>query len=238
MKTLYTINLFIHALAGAISLITVVLPVVTKKGGWLHRRAGWIFTVTMAVVSITGLVLATFWLAIPLTVQPASDVTDIEKIARHAKSVRLTAPFFILLSFITGYAVWGGISTLRPTRNVPVAVTFLLCMLGSGAVVLTVGIMYQQIVFMIFGAFGIYSAVTDLWTINAERPTGKERIIEHLKAMLGGATAAFTAFTVQVAGRMTDSAGLSVVLWIGPLVLGLLTTQVFTRRLRRMKPAA
>ena len=53
-----TALLFIHILAGSIALLAAVVPVVTKKGGTNHVRAGRIYALAMTVVFVTALPLA------------------------------------------------------------------------------------------------------------------------------------------------------------------------------------
>ena len=232
MTTLYNINLWIHIVAGAVSLVTVAIPLLVKKGAKTHRRVGWVFIWAMATVAVTGFIMAAMWIGLPLYAQPVADDATAEMIARHARSVRLTGPFFLLLSFLTGFAMWGSITTLQPTRSRTTAAAFLVGILGSSLAVLGIGLWFQQVVFIVFGSVAMYGAARDLWKVNEPRPVGKERIIEHLKATLGGATAAFTAFMVQVAGRLTDSSSLKALIWVGPLVLGIGISRLFVYRIR------
>lgn len=44
----------IHILAGATALLIFWLPLVAKKGGPLHRRVGWVYSVCMDVVEVTA----------------------------------------------------------------------------------------------------------------------------------------------------------------------------------------
>ncbi len=233
MPTLYGINLSLHIVAGAVSLLTVAIPLLVKKGGRLHRRAGWTFTIAMAVVAVTGLILAGFWFAMPLQVKPMPPEATVEALARRARGLRLTAPFFVLLSCMTGYAMWMGIATARRIDARWPRGLFVTAILACALGVFAIGVGYGQWVFVIFGAVGSVASARDLWRLTDPAPTGQERVITHLRAMLGGATAAFTAFTVQTAGRLTDDPWLTVVVWTAPMILGATTTRLFVRRLRR-----
>jgi uncharacterized membrane protein len=46
--------LFIHVLAGATALFVFSVPLVTAKGGKVHRRVGWVFVSAMAVAAVTA----------------------------------------------------------------------------------------------------------------------------------------------------------------------------------------
>lgn len=238
MQALYSANLLVHALAGALALLTVFIPVIAKKGGSVHRKVGWVFTVSMAVVSVTGALLTLSWLIAPLAVKPLGPEASPEMLARHARSLRLAAPFFGLLTLMTGYAVWGGIASLRRSDKRWLSATFSASITVVGLIVLLIGLRVDQLVFTIFGAIAAVSAANDLRMIRKARPTGRERVIRHLQAMLGGATAAATAFTVQVGSRLVDTDVGSLAMWTAPLLLGLGTSYAFTKSLRGKRAQA
>src|ERR1700729_3568840 len=52
----FKIVLWVHVLAGAVALSTFWVPLVTKKGGPAHRRAGWAYVVAAATIALTALV--------------------------------------------------------------------------------------------------------------------------------------------------------------------------------------
>ena len=54
LKTL----LAIHVAGGSVALASMLLPIFTKKGGSIHRKAGWVFVGGMTIVSLTAFVLA------------------------------------------------------------------------------------------------------------------------------------------------------------------------------------
>ena len=203
MNTLYDINLFIHVVAGVVSLLTVAIPLVAAKGGRTHRRTGWVFTIAMGVVAATGVFMAAFWVAVPLMVKPAAPDAPAAVLAAHASSVRLTAAFFLLLSLITGHATWAGLSVLRPNQRPFTKAVFVIGILVTGAAVLVIGLLRGQAVFVFFGIFAVVGAVRELRAVG-EAPVGPARVIAHVRSILGGATAAFTAFAVQVGSRLTD----------------------------------
>ena len=53
-----TALLYIHILAGSTALLAAVIPVVTKKGGTHHVRAGRVYALAMTIVFVTALPLA------------------------------------------------------------------------------------------------------------------------------------------------------------------------------------
>lgn len=52
--SIFQIVLYLHILAGFTALIVFWIPLVTKKGGMIHRRVGWIYVWAMGIVSATA----------------------------------------------------------------------------------------------------------------------------------------------------------------------------------------
>jgi len=50
--------LYLHIAGGSTALLSMFIPLATRKGGRSHRRSGWVFVGGMAVVSITALGLS------------------------------------------------------------------------------------------------------------------------------------------------------------------------------------
>jgi uncharacterized membrane protein len=61
MALLFQSVLAVHIAAGAVALLVFWVPLVTKKGGRTHRRAGWVYVAAAATLATTG-----FLLCIPL----------------------------------------------------------------------------------------------------------------------------------------------------------------------------
>ena len=51
------LTLLSHVLGGSTALLSMFIPILSRKGGSLHRRAGWIFVGGMTTVSITAFIL-------------------------------------------------------------------------------------------------------------------------------------------------------------------------------------
>jgi uncharacterized membrane protein len=92
---LHTAVLAIHIAAGSVALLSMFVPMVTPKGGRLHRRAGWTFVASMAVVSITAFALSVGLLFSPVT--PA----------------RYAGLFLLVLTAVTANGVRAGVRVMR-----------------------------------------------------------------------------------------------------------------------------
>src|SRR5678815_4348797 len=88
--------LYLHIAAGSVALASMLIPILTRKGGLVHRRAGWVFVGAMAVVSATALVLS----GARLFFDPRPQARD--------------AGFFLMaVSLLTANAVSTGVRVLR-----------------------------------------------------------------------------------------------------------------------------
>src|SRR3954470_9555058 len=54
MELLFKIILVVHIAAGAVALLVFSVPLLTKKGGRIHRRVGWVYVAAAATVAVTG----------------------------------------------------------------------------------------------------------------------------------------------------------------------------------------
>ncbi|MCK6544508.1 hypothetical protein L6R52_01435 [Myxococcota bacterium] len=104
-----------HVLGGGLGLASMVVPLVAKKGGRAHARAGWVFTAGMTLASVTGLVITAVWMFTPLTFKPLDGATP-EALAAHVASVRGGAVFLGGISILTLSALWSAIRALGRKR--------------------------------------------------------------------------------------------------------------------------
>ena len=50
--------LSIHIAGGTVALLSGPVPMLSHKGGWLHRRAGDVFAIAMLLAAVAGFMLA------------------------------------------------------------------------------------------------------------------------------------------------------------------------------------
>jgi uncharacterized membrane protein len=97
---LKTAVLAVHIAAGSLALLSMFIPMVAPKGGRLHRRAGWTFVGSMAIVSFTAFVLS-----LALLFSPAAPA-------------RLAGILLIALTAVTANGVRAGVRVMRsPIRR-------------------------------------------------------------------------------------------------------------------------
>lgn len=241
MHALYDTTVFVHAAAGAICLATVAIPLAARKGGKLHRRSGWVFVSAMAISALTALLIAAAWIGSPLTFKSPPQELDTAALARWVELHRVFGCFFGFIGFIAGVATWQGVMATRYKTELGPwggrldrSLAALIIVLG--AALATVGIWHGQALLIGFGILGVVSGRSDLKTYSVKPPPRGAWLFRHFGAMLGAATVAFTAFSVQVVGRQFAGGGLfglGMVVWVVPVAAGMLTTTFWSRKLRR-----
>jgi hypothetical protein len=212
--------LYLHIAGGSAALLSMFIPLVSRKGGRTHRRSGWVFVVGMTVVSLTALALSA---------------------ARYFFDPRPEAKAFALFLFyiaiLTGESVSSGIRSLR-TKDRSVHRTYAWDIGLASLLTLTAvgmagyGLASGRVLFAAFSVIGLANGVQGLmyWL----RPqTGRMHWwFRHMSSMLGSCIAATTAFLVVNAPQ----AGLSrtaLVVWFTPGIVGGVATAIWTRYYKR-----
>jgi uncharacterized membrane protein len=94
----------LHALCGAIALGVFLIPLLSSKGGKLHKRTGWVYTAVMVIVGLSAYII-TPWRAFFL-------------IRKRTSSSQSFAIFLFFIETLTLAALWHGIVVLRFKRRI------------------------------------------------------------------------------------------------------------------------
>jgi uncharacterized membrane protein len=218
MPGMMTMLLAIHIAAGSVALLSMFVPMVTRKGGLIHRRAGWVFVVAMATVAATALVLSGARLLFDPTLQ-----------GRNA------GLFLLLLTVLTASGVSAGVRVLRFKARAgahrhwwDLGLPALLVVIGTG--VGLYGLMRGSVLFAAFAGLSVVNGVSDVryWL---RRPSSQAHWwFEHMGSMLGSSIAATTAFLVNTA----DNFGIWILAaWLGPSIIGAPAIAIWTAYYRR-----
>ncbi len=168
--------LYIHILAGSISLIAAAFAVLSSKGKKAHTLVGRTYFWGMAVI---------FFTAIPM-------------------SVASTNVFLFLIAIFSFYLAYAGMRFARNRTGKANFFdwTTIGLMVLSGMVMLFLAIFYfmnsnsQYITLIVFGFIAISLGYTDFKSYRNKSAIGKQRIARHLTNMLAGTIAVITALLV------------------------------------------
>jgi hypothetical protein len=212
--------LYLHIAGGTAALLSMLVPMLTKKGGLTHRRAGWVFVVGMTVVSITAFLLA-----------GARWLTDPTPRGREAGA------FLFFVAILTGTSVSAGVRVLRAKARTaahwhPWDLGLPALLTVSSVAAAVYGLTAGNHLFTAFSIIGFLGGAGQLayWLTPPSHPM--HWWFEHMGSMLGSCIAATTAFLVVNANRLGfDTFALAV--WLTPTVIGVPTIAIWTGYYRR-----
>lgn len=218
--------LYLHIAGGSAALLSMLIPLLTKKGGLNHRRAGWVFVSGMTVVSITAFLLA-----------GARWATDPTPRGRDAGA------FLLFISILTATNVSGGIRVLRAKARTarhrhPWDLGLPALLIVSSVAAAVHGLSTGNHLFTAFSLIGFFAGGGNFayWMTAPTHPM--HWWFEHMSSMLGACIAATTAFLVVNANNL-GLPTFSLLVWLTPSVIGVPTIAIWTRYYRRkFAPAA
>lgn len=203
-----------HALGGAIALAILLVPLLARKGGKLHTRAGLIYSYAMIFVGISALII-TPW---RVFLDPA-----------RTSSSAAFAAFLFFIAVFTLCALWYGIVVLKfksrkgPSRalaHVAPPITLIVLAIATQLIGITIG----NGLLIAFPFLGLVTARGQLRYWLGTPQTKMHWWYEHMSGMFTACIATITAFLVTAVPRLwPDPIAQSPILWIAPgLVLGTL----------------
>jgi uncharacterized membrane protein len=209
--------LVVHIAAGSAALLSMFVPMLTRKGATLHRRAGWVFVSGMAIVSITAVILAVGRI-----------------LSDPGPQARSFAIFLFYIAILTAAGVSTGVRVLRRRHGAPgwwdLGISSLLVAMALGMAV--AALLWQTWLFAGFAAIGLASGGNQLAYWLRGRTHHMHWWFEHMGSMLGSCIAATTAFLVVNADRMGTS-DRSLLVWLAPTLVGAPAIAVWTAYYRR-----
>ena len=167
--------ILVHVLFGATALLSGTAALLVKKGGFIHRKSGIVFVVTMLISSLVSMMVA---------VQPNHKST-----------------FLFSVGILTIYFVIGGYLALRYKKkyvNLLADKCLALAMLVIGIAMMSHPFYLEHfnVVMLIFGALGTVFAVRDFIHFINHEDLEKHWLTLHIGKITGGYISAFTAFVV------------------------------------------
>lgn len=209
--------LAIHILCGSTALLSLLFPFLSKWGGTLHRRTGWVFSLAMGGVSLTAWALS----AIRLGDGRAGNDAD--------------AIFLAHIGLLSGASVWMGIRAARLKQRIDRKSWFDIAWPGalllSSAGILIAGMARRDALWIVFSVIGGMGALGPLRYLLKPAGSRQEWMVQHLGSMGTGAISAVTAFFV-VNGQGWGLGDSALILWMAPGILGGAVISMLSARVR------
>jgi uncharacterized membrane protein len=243
LATLHDLLLVPHIAAGALGLAVFWAPVLARKGGSVHRRAGAVFVACMGLVTTTAIAASALVLFDPLAIRSPGGVAP-DMAASVARNARLGALFLLLLSLLVLAALRHGMLALRARRSGdrvddPVQRLLQGALLGTCAVALWAGLAYGVVLLALFAVIG---TVTGVRQLRDTRPgaDGTTLLVAHFRGLLVAGIGAHTAFLVFGGRALFEDLlpqSVQLGLWVAPSVIGALAIHRYERRYRDRRGA-
>ncbi len=203
MALLFQSMLAVHIAAGAVALLVLSVPLVTKKGGRTHRRVGWVYVAAAATLALTGLLLCIHLVSSPL---------------------RWRAGIFLAyVSVLAGASAQFGVRALRTRGRAGASKAAIdlvppLLLVAGGVALAAFGIYRWTVLYVVFAGLGVAIGVTHLrfWLT----PPAHERawFLAHMSGMGTSCITTVTAFVV-VNARSFGMRTFDLALWASPIAV-------------------
>lgn len=234
MHLVYDIVRIVHLLAGAVGLLLVPVPLLTKKGGKLHKQVGKLFVGAMTLASETGLAMATAWLVAPAYFHPEGAGAD-------PTSARAGGLFLATIAFITLSGIHQLVRAPARKGETTPAPTFRdlalpLATAVAGVATAATGLALAKGLLIGFGALAIFAGISDLRFSTRKLPSRMAWWYQHMGGAMVTVIATLTAFVVFGGRRLFADLvpdGFGWVLWIAPALVIVPATELWIARYKR-----
>jgi uncharacterized membrane protein len=203
---LFSVFRILHIIAGFVALLIFWIPMVTRKGGKVHNRIGWIYVWAMGVVSVSAFYMGIYRVLFD----------------ENADQDRVSFSWFLIfISILSGASAWYGIRVLRFKKRkgvhrnlVDLFVSILLVSTGIG-----IGVYGFSIDSGLITYFPILGLVLGGIQLNywLRKPVKRQHwYFEHFGGMISCCISTVTAFTVFGAPRLLNIQSTNLLLWMLP----------------------
>ncbi|TLS51609.1 DUF2306 domain-containing protein [Paenibacillus antri] len=209
MQLTFDILRGVHIFGGFLALAVFWIPIVTKKGGRAHNRAGRMYVVAMGGVSATAFLMGAY----RLTWDAGPDADAIP-----------FAWFLMFVSILSAATAWYGIRVLRHKRRTaphrkPLDLLFPALLFASGVGISAYGWAIHFPLLQYFPILGLFLGGTQLlyWlTVPAKK---SHWAVEHIVGMLSCCISTITAFLVFGAPRLLGVDSVNLLVWFLPTIV-------------------
>ncbi|ARI75568.1 DUF2306 domain-containing protein [Halobacillus mangrovi] len=201
--------LMLHVIAGFTALAIFWIPLVTKKGGKLHKRIGWVYVWAMAVVAFSAFYMGIYRIGFDTS--------------RNAEE-RSFSFFLIFIAVLSASTAWNGIRVLRYKKRTErhrnlwdLGLSTLLII--SSLITIGIGWINDFTLLKFFPILGVFLGYGQLNYWLRPPRTNMHWYFEHFGNLIGCSIATITAFTVFGAPRLLNISSINIFLWFLPTIL-------------------
>lgn len=229
--------LALHILGGAVALFLFWVPMLSRKGGVLHRRSGRWYYWAMMVVAFSALVLSSVIMFDPVATKERI-FSEPEAEAEFVTGARLFALFLAQLAVMLysnlHFGTWvlkvrANRQQLRRLRHLWQLPVLLVLALSSGIL----GLQQGAVLLIIFAPLGIFTVVTSLHYVYTAVIPARGWQAAHVRNIIPSGIAAYTAFFVVGASSWFGDSSWRLIPWVAPTVLGSLAIVYYSRQVLR-----
>lgn len=209
MQIIFDFMRWMHIIGGFLALAVFWIPIVSRKGGRVHRRAGWIYAAGMIAVSVSAFYMAVYRIA--WDAGPEPDIIPFSW-------------FLLFISILSATTAYYGIRVLRfKRRSAPhrAVLDYLLPVLlfASGIGMSIYGFALQFPLLSYFPWLGIFLGGSMLFYWMTAPKTRSHWAVEHIIGMMSCCIATITAFIVFGAPRLLNIDAVNLIIWFLPTIL-------------------
>lgn len=215
----------LHIAGGAIALIALFFPLFSKKGGVLHVKTGWIYSIAMLIVGVSAL-LITPW---RIFFDPA-----------RTQETQSFAVFLFYISIFSISALWFGFKCLRNKKRTTCTLSASLlgppiAVILMSLIIQIIGLVLKNKLFIAFPFLGLSLASIHIRYWISKPRSRWHWWYAHMSGMITACISTITAFFVTAIPRLLQGdIARSPILWMTPgLIMG--TVLVFWTRHYRIQ---
>jgi hypothetical protein len=217
MVLFFKLAFWLHVVAGGVALSIFWVPLVTKKGGTVHRRVGWVYVGAAATIAATAFVSCARMLT---DANPRNDRPGV---------------FFAYVGLLAAANALIGVRALGAKRRTtgsrnPLDVSPAALLGTSGLALAAYGLSIAMPLYVAFGVLGALLGSAQLRFWLRAPVTRREWLYAHMMGMGTSCITTVTAFLVVNAPRF-GLGTFNVVVWLAPAVVGAAGLSVWKRRL-------
>ena len=214
---LFEVLVLAHIVTGATGLVSLWVPVLSRKGSRPHKMWGRIFVFSMLATGAIAVGISVCSLAAPLETHPFS---------KDAKLIRgLFGWMMMYLGILTVALSWHAYVTVRNKRNHDASRTFvnfaIQGAMGLSALNCAVyGVGIEQYLMVGIAIPGAVAAILNSHYLAQRQHLPDEWLVQHFRCGIGAGISVYTAFLAFGAVNWFPALAFNPILWAVPTVLG------------------